>query len=253
MPGRYYYCTLILAFINCAPFFHRRSEFEKGLEFYQQLNFREAAKHFDSHYVKHPSSDTTLYYLYDCFKRLNQPGQEIKVLERFAEIGSKDKTVYLNLFYYYRKMSRYNDLYKLLINLEPSIKDIFNERCVLTRRLYGEILSGATKKSVYSDPVIFAVSEGYIPVYPNGEFYADDTITNGNLIIILDRLVDPIYPHNFFKMKNISSSSFLYLPYMRLVQLGIIEYDPELNPDECASVIMAAKAVANLKNGGLID
>ena len=40
---------------------------------------------------------------------------------------------------------------------------------------------------------------------------------------------------------------------MRLIHLGIIEFDPELNPDEYASITMAVKAVANLKSRGLFD
>ncbi len=251
MSYRIYYWILI--FVGCAAFFHRRSEFDKGLERYQQSNFQEAVIHFNAYYVKHPDSDTTLYYLYDCYKRLNQPERGASVLEQLVKAGTIDENVYSALFSYYRKTSRYKDLYTLLINLDAPIKDALNKRHVLTRRLYAEIISGATNKAIYSDPMVFAVSEGYIPLYPDGNFYDNDRITNGNLIILLDKLLDPIYPQKFFRMKNISSHSFLYLPYMRLVHFGIIEFDPELNPDEHASITTAVSAVTNLRNRGCID
>lgn len=253
MPCRYYFWTLILILVNCATFSPRRSEFKKGLEFYQQANFLEATKLFRSYYVEHPSSDTTLYYLYDCYRRLNQPEQEIRILEQLVNINSKDENVYLKLFYYYRKTARYNNLYELLIHLAPPIKSILDEHYTLTRRLYAEIVTGAAERSKSSDPVVFTVSKGYLPTCPDGKFYGNDTITNGNLIILLDRLIDPVYPQKFLVLKNISDHSFLYLPYMRLIHLGIIEFDPELNPGECASITMAAKAVANLKNSGFFD
>ena len=40
---------------------------------------------------------------------------------------------------------------------------------------------------------------------------------------------------------------------MRLVHLGIVELNQELDPDELASITMAAKAISNLKKKGLLD
>lgn len=253
MPCRHYCWILILASLHCATILRRPSEFEKGLKLYQQAHFHEASVHFNTYYSKHPNSDTTLYYLYDCYKQLNQPEQSARVLEQLAKIGSKDEKVYLALFSYYHKTSRYRDLYRLLINLDAPVQDTLNEHHILTRRLYAEILCGAQEKPVYTDPLVFVMSEGYIPPFPDGLSYENDTITIGNLIILLDKLVDPIYPKRFFRMKNISNRSFLYLPYMRLVELGIVELDPDLNPVENASIMMTVRALANLKKRGFID
>jgi hypothetical protein len=167
--------------------------------------------------------------------------------------GSRDDKVYMALFSYYHKISRYDDLYRLLINLDNPIQDSFNERYVLTRQLYAEIICGATAKFVHSDPIVFAMLEGYLPSFPDGEAHEHDSITNGNLIILLDKLIEPIYPERFFKMKNIASSSFLYLPYMRLVHLGIVEFNRDLDPEENAPITTAAQAVANLGKRGFID
>lgn len=253
MSCRNYCWILILVSLHCATFLHRPSEFEKGLKLHQQAHFSEAAVHFNNYYVKHPDSDTTLYYLYDCYKQLSQPEQSARVLEQLVKIGSKDEKVYLALFSYYHKTARYRDLYRLLINLESPVQDTMDERHILTRRLYAEILCGAQEKPVNTDPLVFVTSEGYIPPFPDGQSYENDPITVGNLIILLDRLVDPVYPKQFFKMKNISNRSFIYLPYMRLVELGIIELDPELIPEENASITMTIRAVANLKRKGFID
>lgn len=253
MPRRNYCWILVFVFLHCSTLLQHRSEFDKGLKLYQQSNFYEAALHFNAYYTKHPHSDTTLYYLYDCYKKLNQPERGALVLEQLVRTGSRDENVYMALFAYYHKTSRYDDLYKLLINLDNPIQDSFNERYVLTRQLYAEIICGATTKFVHSDPIVFAILEGYLPSFPDGETHMHDSITNGNLIILLDKLIEPVYPERFFKMKNIASSSFLYLPYMRLVHLGIVEFNRELDPGENAPITTAAQAVANLGKRGFID
>ena len=253
MPFRHYFWTLVLLILSCSTFFHRRSEFEKGLAEYQAEYFQKAAKHFGTYYAEHIGSQTTLYYLYDCHKRLDQTTEAIHVLKRLVKIGSTDENVHLNLFQYYRTNKQYNDLSTLLNNLQPPIISIFNEKCALTRRLYAEIISGATDRLVYADPMVFAVSEKYLPLFPDSKFYDNDTLTNRNLIVLLDKLVEPIYPERLYTMKSVQSNSFIYLPYMRLVHLGIMDFNADLDPDAKAPVISAAKGIARLKDRGLID
>jgi tetratricopeptide (TPR) repeat protein len=253
MPCRYYLFTIIFVIINCGSLFHRPNEFEKGLTFYKQSNFYRACEHFYSYYVTHPNSDTTLYYLYDCYKRLNQPEQGIKVLEQLSKMSSGDKSVYFNLFYSYRKMKRWKNLYKLILDLPPPARVYINERYVLTRRLFAELISGATKKCVDANPVGFVISEGYMALFPDNRFYYDDIITNDKFIMLLDKLVEPVYPQKFLRMKNIPNNSYLYLPYMRLVHLGILDFNPDLQPDEHTLVTIAAKTIAQLKKRGIID
>lgn len=253
MPSRHYFWTLVLLILSCSSFFHRRSEFEKGLADYQAEFFQKAAKHFSTYYAEHAGSQTTLYYLYDCHKKLNQTTEAIHVLERLVKIGSTDENVYLNLFHYYRTNKLYNELSTLLNNLKPPIISIFNEKYALTRGLYAEIISGATDRLVYADPMVFAVSEKYLPLFPDSKFYDSDTLTNRNLIILLDKLVEPIYPERFYTMKRVQSNSFIYLPYMRLVHLGIMDFNADLDPDAKALIISAAKGIARLRDRGLID
>jgi len=253
MPSRHYFWTLVLLILSCSTFFHRRSEFEKGLADYQAEYFLKAAKHFETYYAEHIESQTTLYYLYDCYKKLNQGTEVIHVLEQLVKIGSMDENVYLNLFQYYRTNLQYNDLYTLLNNLKPPVASIFNEKHALTRKLYAEIISGATDRSVYADPMVFAVSEKYLPLFPDSKFYDHDTLTNKNLVILFDKLVEPIYPKTFYTMKIVQTNSFIYLPYMRLVHLGIMDFNADLDPDAKALVTSAVKGIARLKNRGLIN
>jgi len=249
---RYFY-PLILLLLSCVAS-PKRSEFEKGLDLYSEGEFYYASLYFNSYYRKNPQSDTTLYYLYDCYKRLNQPDKEIQILEQLKKIDSDDENVYLNLFYYYRKNAQYKDLYKLLLELQPSVKDRVDGQHALTRGLYAEIISGASRKFFRKmDPIVYATSQGYFPIFPDGKLYAGDLITKANLIILLDLLVDPIYPKKFFKAKNIPNNSFLYLPYMRLIELGILEFDPDLDPADNAKISVAVSAIVNLKKQGLIE
>jgi hypothetical protein len=175
------------------------------------------------------------------------------VLEQCVENGSEDKNVYLNLFYYYRKNARFHDLYRFMLKSDSMIQDAVDKYFCLTRRLFAELLVGASTHASQSDPVVFATTHGYLRLLPDGKFYEHDTITHGNLIILLDRLVDQVYPTRFFTLRNIPNRSFLYLPYMRLVELGILELDESLEPHDAAPISVASHAIAQLKKRGLID
>lgn len=254
MSSRHYFWTLaLLISLSCSTFFKRRSEFEKGLIEYQKNQYQQAAIHFDAFYGEHPESQTTLYYLYDCHKKLKNEIKSVQVLEQLISIGSTDENAYLNLFLFYRRNKKYQEMFTFLNGLQPSLSHVINEKYALTRRLYAEIICGATKRSIYADPMVFALSEKYLPLFPDSKFYDDDTLTNGNLIILFDRLVDPIYPKDFFAMNKIKNSSYLYIPYMRLVHLGIMPFNAELDPDEWAQLTSAAGGVAQLKKRGLIE
>jgi tetratricopeptide (TPR) repeat protein len=254
MSRRHYYWTIIIALIGCASLFQRTSEYEKGLAFYKKSQYSEAIKHFSTYYSKHSSSDTTLYYLYDCYTKLNDTQHAVDVLARLAEIGSTDENVYLNLIYFYRKLSQYEDMFTLLSRVHNNFSNAINQYCILTRRFYAEIICGATSKHVYtSDPLVYAVSEGYMPICPDGMYNDDDRITQGQLIILLDRLLEPSYPKRFYNLTYIANTSFLYLPYMRLIDQGILPLDAHINPDEAASALTAITSIGRLKEKGLFD
>jgi len=253
MSCRNYFWFIIILFSSCAALL-QRSDFKRGLEFYREGDFLRASEHFNSYYFEHPQSETTLYYLYDCYQRLNQPERGLAILQQFVKIGSNDENVYLNLFFYYHKNHQYRDLYKLLIDLNPAPRERIDKQCSLTRQLYAELIYGASEKlKRYSDPMVFAVGEGYLTLFPDSAFYKNDTITQANLIILLDHFVKPIYPRKFFKMNNLTNGSFLYLPYMRLVDLGILDFNPDLNPNAEAAISMVVMAVENLRKKGLIE
>lgn len=252
MSCRYHFWAIVFLFLSCASFF-QRSEFKTGLELYEEGNLLEASKYFISYYAKNPGSETTLYYLYDCYHKLNQPEKKLQILQELVKLENEDENVYLNLFYYYQKNSKYQKLYELLLDLKSSVRDKLDKHYTLTRRLYAEIVSGVSRTPVKSDPMVYAISNGYLPTFPDNKFYDNDTIDQGNLIILLDRLVAPLYPKKFFKMKNIATTSFLYLPYMRLVDLEILEFNHDLNPSDYATISMVVTALTNLKKGGFID
>ena len=63
---------------------------------------------------------------------------------------------------------RAGEMKKVRLFMNETDIDFMNKYYVLTRKLYAEIISGATNASSNPDPVIFAVSEGYIPLFPDG-------------------------------------------------------------------------------------
>jgi tetratricopeptide (TPR) repeat protein len=253
MPCRYYFWTIILVFYSCASVFHRASDFERGLAFYNNKQYAEAAEYFNAHHSKHPESDSTLYFLFNCYKYLEKPEEQISTLEKLADRGVTDENVYLNLIYYYRKYRRLRDLYALLSNCPLPMTGNLDRSVALTREFLSDIICGATPQTVTTDPMIYSISKGYLPLFPDGKLYAEDTLTNANLVVLLDRLIKPYYPRTFYPMKSISTKSYLYLPYMRLVDSAIMKFDPYLVPEEAARVSIAVQAIEALAERGLFD
>jgi tetratricopeptide (TPR) repeat protein len=242
--------TPLLIFLSgCAV-----SRFERGVSLYREKNYEAAIENFSHYHRKNPDSLTALYYLYSCYRNLNQEISAKNVLEELAKKDCKNENVYLNLIYYYKKNRQYHTLFELLSNLPEEMKERVDEHYILTRGLYAEIICGAANfYPEKSDPIPFAIAKGWLPKLPDNGLYESDTITEGNLIILLDRQVEPIYPARFYQMKFISNHSFLYLPYMRLCDLGILEFDPELNPTKPARLGTTVRVLKKLKKRGIIE
>lgn len=238
---------------NCASLFDRKNDFERGLNAYQNSQFRTAARYFSAYHAEHLDSDSTLYFLFDCYKRLDEPANQIMTLEKLAVRSVKDLNIYLNLSFLYRESGRHASLYRMLLNIPQSMSSAIDQRLALNRRFLAELICGATDQRIETDPLVLCISRNYLPLFPDGQLYEDDTLTVANLIVLLDRLVEPLYPQSIFPMKNISTRSYLYLPYMRLVDLGVMDFDPNLTPDENASVLAAARALNVLVAGGHLD
>jgi len=222
------------------------------MKLYRLGDFTRAARHFDAYAGRHPRSDSSLYFLYDCYRKLDLPDQEIGVLERLAQNRVENANVYLNLFEYYRGRGRYPELYNLLVTAPAPVRDTVNRRFPLTRRGFAEIACGAAGQLPAGSPVTYALIRGYLNTLPDGGAYPDDTVSNGNLIILLDRLVPALYPKNFYRLQNIANRSFLYLPYMRLIDLGVMDFDPALIPDRPATFAGTAAALGRLKAKGYL-
>lgn len=225
-----------------------------GMVCYRQSRYADAARYFEAHCTSSSASDTVLYYLYNCYTQINAQDRAVRTLGRLVDRGRATPDIVQILFTYYRSHGRYNDLYELLTAPALSSSLALYERIPLTRRLYAEILFGASAaSSAASDPLVYAITENLIPACPNGDVYPDDTLTCGNLIILLDRLVEPLYPAKFLNMYYLPHTSYIYLPYMRLVDLGVVDYEPELKPGDPASVMFAVSCVQHMKQKGLID
>lgn len=250
MPLRYCW-TAILALACCAPLFDRKSDLERGMISYERGDYAGAARYFDAYYAGNPAADSVLYYLFSCYQHLDRIDDQIVVLERLAARNARDENIYLNLVHLYRTRDRHGALFDMLARLEPSIGSRVDRHLILTRRLYAELLCGAAAAGRPADPLAFCVSRGYLPVAPDGQAFESDTVTMAQLIVLLDRLVAPVPPRDLYAAPNIPARSYLYLPYMRLVDLGILEFDAHVTPEHNASVLTAAHALARLKKRGI--
>ena len=178
---------------------------------------------------------------------------QILILEKLVKRGVNDENVYLNLIYYYREHNRFNDLYRLLLNLPPATRDGVDKYSAVTRKLLAELICGAVADKIMTDPMIFTISRDYLPRFPDGHLYEGDTLTAANLIILLDRLVEPVYPRNLYPMRHISTRSYLYLPYMRLVHFDILQLNPYVVPEQYAKLSTAVHALDVLRKRGRFD
>lgn len=253
MSCRHYFWAVILIFSSCASLLDRTNDFERGIELYKDKQYNEAISLFKAYHVEHPDSDSMLYYLFDCYRQLGRSDEQILTLEKLVKTGVDDENVYLNLIFYYRKHGRFNDLYELLLNIPATAREQVDKYSPVTRKLFSELICGAVAKKGKTDPMIFSVSRGYLPRFPDGQLYEDDTLTMANLIILLDRLVEPVYPRNLHPMKHISTKSYLYLPYMRLVHFGVLQFNPYETPDQYAKTSTAIHALEALRERGRFD
>lgn len=251
MPRCHYFWTLILVFTSCF-FFKRQNEFQRGLEFYKRGDFEQATDNFTRFSAKRTQNDTVLYYLFDCYQHVGETEKGIGVLEELVRRGSSDINVYLHLFRYRRQRSDFSGMYGILGKLTPFMKTRFDAEFPLTRRLLAELTCGAAQAGANIDPVSYATEQGLLFRFPDGNFHEQDTLTSGNLIIALDSKLSPFYPRHFYAVPAISSHSFLYLPYMRLVEYGILPNDPALKPDAPAPLMNAFDAINSLRERGLI-
>ena len=253
MSRRHPCWAVIFLFSSCASILSRSNDFERGVELYKDKQYNEAASHFESYHSEHLDSDSTLYYLFDCYKQLGQSDEQILILEKLAGKKVDDGNIYLNLIRFYRKQDRFQDLYKLLLNLSPAMADQVDKYSPVTRKLFAELICGGATEKIMTDPMIFTIARDYLPRFPDGHVYADDTLTMANLIILLDRLVEPVYPRNLYPLKHISTRSYLYLPYMRLVHFDILQLNPYVKPDQYAKLSTAVHALDALRKRGSFD
>jgi tetratricopeptide (TPR) repeat protein len=253
MSRRHPFWAVILVLSSCASILSRTNDFERGIELYKNKQYTEAVSLFKSYHAEHTDSDSTLYYLFYCYKQLDQTDEQIRILEKLVERKVDDENVYLNLIYFYRKHDRFQDLYKLLLDLPPTVAEEVDRYSPVTRKLFAELICGAAAEKVMADPMIFAVSRDYLPRFPDGHLYEDDTLTAANLVILLDRLVEPVYPRNLYPMKHLSTRSYLYLPYMRLIHFNIMQLNPYVMPDQYAKLSTAVHALEVLRKRGRFD
>jgi len=254
MPRCYYIWIALIFFLQCASIFDRRNEFEKAVAYYQQSDIEKAIHYFKEYYAKNPFSDTTLYYLHDCYRQQGDINAQILVLERLTDLNTKDIHVYTVLLRYYFDNKEYDRFFETYRSAPVSIVPLLDARYTLTRELYAKLLLGATRTAKWQgDPMEFAVTKGFLHTVITDAYYQDDTMTIGNLIVALDRLLEPTYPKQFYPMSYISERSFLYLPYMRLVDMDILAYERDVDPNRITPLNIAVKAIHAMMQRGYLD
>jgi hypothetical protein len=213
-----------------------------------------AILYFEKYHKKNPTADTVLYYLHDCYRKQGDVHAQIHALERLADLGVADVHVYKVLLRHYSGNNAHDRFFESYLSAPPSLAHLLDKDYTLTRELYAKLLLGAIGNPKWQGgPMDFAITKEYMPTVPSGAYYKNDTMTIGNLIITLDRLLEPIYPADFYPMTHISERSFLYLPYMRLVDRGILTYERDVHPDAIAPLSITVNAIHVMTQRGYID
>lgn len=237
--------------ISCS-LFPKQNFYQKGLRSYEKKEYEKAIKYFTEFYKKTPTGDSTLFFLYNCYIKIGDIQTGIKILEELAKRKNPNEQIYLNLFNYYYRHNLFYKINQMLLNAPQTVVQKFNLKILLTKRLCAELFTGAISFSKIDDPINFAIKKGLMKSAPDGKVYENDTIRVNQLILLLDSFVPPINPEISIRFKYIKVNSYLYLPYLRLVSLNILEPDENINPEAIAPLSMALHAITNLKNKGFI-
>uniref|UniRef100_A0A7V3VUV0 Tetratricopeptide repeat protein n=1 Tax=candidate division WOR-3 bacterium TaxID=2052148 RepID=A0A7V3VUV0_UNCW3 len=202
-----------------------------------------AIRYFTEFYKSSPSGDSTLFFLYIAYIKTGNIQKGINILEELARRKNPNPGIYLNLIKYYRENHLYYKVNDLINNTPPSVIKHIDRNLPLTKRLFTELLIGACTTNPVSEPLVFALKKGFIKPSPDGKFYGDDTIKFNYLIPALDDLIPTVNPANHIPLKNITRDSYLYLPIQRLIALGIIAPDEDINPEDYVPVSFALRAI----------
>ncbi len=251
MPHWSKYSILLITILSCA-FFPKPNLYKKGTESYKKNDFQQAIKYFNGFYKKSPSGDSTLFYLYNCYNKIGDIETSIKILEELARRKNPNDQIYINLFNYYRQQKLYYKNYQLLMTLPFPVLQKIDQMYPLTQKLCAELFTGATTNVRVDDPINYAVRKGFLKHAPDGKFYDNDTLRVNHLILLLDSFLPLMQIRFDYSTKNIKSDSYLFLPYFRLVSLGILKLDENINPGAYASLSQALRAINELKNKGYL-
>ncbi len=248
---KYSFSIFTVTLLSCT-LLPRTNIYEKGIESYQKRDYEKATKYFTDFYKKSPSGDSTLFYLYNCYVKTGSTESGIRVLEELAKRKNPNEQIYHNLFNYYRQHNLYYKINHLLLNSPSSVLQKIDQNYPLTQRLCAELFTGTTTNTAIKDPIIYAIKKGYLKPAPDGKLYETDTIKTGIFILLLDSFLPVNNPDSFYTLKNIRSDSYLYLPYMRLVASGIVNFDENINPEMNVPLSQAIQAINLLKDKGYI-
>ncbi|MEO0106473.1 MAG: hypothetical protein ABIL46_04005, partial [candidate division WOR-3 bacterium] len=226
--------------------------YQKGIASYEKEEYEKAVKYFIEFYKKSPSGDSTLFFLYNCYIKIGDIQNGIKILEELARRKNPSEKIYYNLYNYYHQNNLFYKINQMILNAPASVVQKFDLKYPLTKRRCAELLIGAISSSKINDPVNFVIKRGLLRPAPDGKFYENDTIKVNHLILLLDSFVQPVNPVNFIKLQYIRPDSYLYLPYLRLISLQILKPDENINPEAIATLSQALYAITNLKSKGFI-
>ncbi|MCX7994616.1 MAG: hypothetical protein N3A65_02420 [candidate division WOR-3 bacterium] len=245
---------LVIPFILMAScgIFSEENLYKKGIASYEKKEYEKAIRYFTLYYQKVPTGDSTLFFLYNCYLKINDHQSAVKILEELARRGHPDENIYINLYHFYQRNNSYDKMIKMLLNTPPDVMEKIDLKFPLTRRRVAELFAGIFSLKPVSDPINFVLDKGFMKPAPDGKFYENDTVKIYHLILFLDSYLPPVTPQSYIYLKNIKPDSYLYLPCSRLVSLGILELDENIDPEARCSLSQVLRAIMNLKNKGYI-
>lgn len=237
--------------LSCV-FFSGPNLYRKGIESYQRNDFNQAIKYFNNFYKKSPSGDSTLFYLYNCYNKIGDVTSSIKILEELTRRKNPNEQIYINLFNYYRQQKLYYKINHLLMAAPLPIVQKIDRIYPVTAKLCAELFTATATSVQIDDPIAYAVRKGFLRHAPDGKFYDNDTLRVNHLILLLDSFLPPVQVRFEYSMKNIKPDSYLFLPYSRLVTVGILQFDENINPEAYVSLSQALRAINELKKKGYL-
>lgn len=243
--------ALLCLQLSCAglPFF-KKDHLTRGSRNYQTKDYSKAITSFNKVLKKEPGSLIAYRYLYLCYKATGDEAKASYCLLKQIELKTTDINVYRLTYDHFRTARDSKRCFEIALAAGLNVPRQLDQFVKITRDNLAFLLAGASSRPTGKDHLAYVEKAGLMKRFPDGNFYAQDRVTLGNLIITLAEIVpEPrIQPLAAPSGRlRIDRSAFYYHPASKLVASRVMEPAELGNTEEYVSLTTVVNALNRLR------